>query len=250
MNQANLRFYAGLNDLIPAQQRQTTVTHSFGDGQTVKHLIEALGVPHTEVDLVLANGTPVDLSYQVADNDRITVYPPFVSIDLSPLLSVGAPPLEEPRFVLDGHLGRLAAYLRMVGMDALYWNDTTDEALARISSEEGRILLTRDRGLLKRSIVTHGYLLRSTNPRTQLVEVLRRYDLYDRLAPLTRCLACNGRLRSVAKETIAHRLPPETRRLHDEFRLCESCGQVFWGGSHVDRMNTLIAWALEQRHGS
>jgi uncharacterized protein len=250
MHQAFFRFYAGLNGLIPAQNRQTTVAHTFGDGQTVKHLIEALGVPHTEVDLILANGTPVGFAYQVENGDRITVYPPFKSIDLSPILTVGPPPVDEPRFVLDGHLGRLAAYLRMVGLDTLYRNDYTDDALAHISSEEERILLTRDRGLLKRSVVTHGYLLRSTNPRAQLVEVLRRFDLFDRLSPFTRCLACNGLLQSIAKDVIADRLPPGTRQAHDEFRLCQSCGQLFWGGSHVERMTKLIEWALEQRDES
>jgi uncharacterized protein with PIN domain/sulfur carrier protein ThiS len=247
---AFFRFYAELNDFLPAHSRQKTVAETFGDGQTVKHLIEALGVPHTEIDLILVNGEPTDLSYQVQDGDRVSVYPPFESIDIMPLTSVRPSPLVEPRFILDGHLGRLAAYLRMVGFDTLYRNDYDDEALARISSEDHRILLTRDRGLLKRSIVTRGYWLRQTDPRAQLVEVLRRFDLFDRLSPFTRCLSCNGLLQPIPKEVVADRLPPDTRKTHDEFRVCRACGQVFWDGSHVERMRKLIEWVLEQRRES
>lgn len=247
MRQACFRFYAGLNDFLPAHSKHKTVTHTFGEGQTAKHLIEALGVPHTEVDLVLVNGAPVGFSYQVQDGDRVAVYPAFESIDIAPLMAVRPSLLNEPRFVLDGHLGRLAAYLRMVGFDTLYRNDYTDQMLARISSEDHRILLTRDRGLLKRSIVTHGYCLRATNPRAQLVEVLRRFDLYDQVSPFSRCLRCNGLLERVPKEAIVERLPPVTREVHDEFRLCQECGQVFWSGSHVQRMKKLIEWALGQR---
>jgi uncharacterized protein with PIN domain/sulfur carrier protein ThiS len=247
---ASFRFYAELNDLLPAHTRQKAIVETFGDGQTVKHLVEALGVPHTEIQLILVNGIPVDLAYQVQDGDRVSVYPFFESIDITPLLSVRPSPLDEPRFILDGHLGRLAAYLRMVGFDSLYRNDYDDDVLARISSEDRRILLTRDRGLLKRSIVTHGYWLRETDPRAQLVEVLRRFDLFDRLSPFSRCLRCNGLLKPVAKEVIADRLPPDTRKTHDEFRVCQACGQVFWDGSHVERMKKLIEWVLEQRRES
>jgi hypothetical protein len=205
-------------------------------------------VPHPEVELILVDGAPVDFSYQVQEGDRVSVYPFFESIDTGPLLTVRPSPLQRPRFILDGHLGRLAAYLRMVGFDTLYRNDYTDHTLARISSEEGRILLTRDRGLLKHSIVTYGYWLRQTSPKHQLAEVLRRFDLFDRLSPFTRCLRCNGLLNSIAKDTIAHHLPPRTRKHHDECRICQECGQIFWSGSHVERMNKLIAWALEQRN--
>jgi uncharacterized protein with PIN domain len=249
-NTAFFRFYAGLNDFMPRHDRQRTIAETFGDGQTVKHLIEALGVPHTEIDLILVNGMPADLAYQVQDGDRVSVYPFFESIDIRSLLSVRPASLDEPRFVLDGHLGRLAAYLRMVGFDTLYQNDYHDEALARISSEDRRILLTRDRGLLKRSVVTHGYWLRETDPRAQLVEVLRRFDLFDRLSPFSRCLRCNGLLQSIPKEAIVDRLPPDTRKTHDEFRVCRACGQVFWEGSHVERMKKLIESVLEQRRES
>src|SRR5262249_31383318 len=156
MNRACFRFYAELNDFLPPGRRGVTFTYSFEGSPSIKDLIEALGVPHTEVDLILVNGESVDFAYRVREGDRISVYPVFESLDITPLLRVRPRPLRETRFVLDTHLGRLAAYLRLLGFDTLYRNDAGDDELARISSGEGRILLTRDRGLLKRSQVTHG----------------------------------------------------------------------------------------------
>jgi hypothetical protein len=182
----------------------------------------------------------------VQDGDRISVYPVFESIDITPLVRVRPQPLREPRFVLDTHLGQLAAYLRMLGFDTVYRNDCADEELAHLSSSEGRILLTRDRGLLKRAVVTHGYCVRETNPRKRLVEVLRRFDLFGAILPFRRCIRCNGLLQPVSKQAISHRLPPKTRQYYDEFRVCEGCEQIYWKGSHYQRMQEFIARVLEQ----
>jgi uncharacterized protein with PIN domain len=238
------RFYSELNDFLPAGRRQVAFPHASAPDQSIKHLVESIGVPHTEVDLILVNGEPVDFDHLPQEGDRIAVYPPFKSIDVSGVTRVRPRPLGEHRFVLDGHLGRLAAYLRMMGFDVLYRNDYGDEELARISRDEGRVLLTRDRGLLKRNMVAYGYWLRETNPLRQLVEVLRRYDLLDAVNPFSRCLACNGMLEEVSKEAVLERLPPRARDYYDEFRMCPSCGRVYWDGSHVQRMRRLIAWAV------
>ena len=245
MNQAIFRFYSELNDLLPDVKRGLSFSHRFGADQSVKHLVEALGVPHTEVDLILVNGEAQNYAYVVQDRDRVSVYPRFRSIDVAPVTRVRPRPLAIHRFVLDGHLGRLAAYLRMMGFDTLYRNDYGDEELAQVSQTEERILLTRDRGLLKRAMVTHGYWIRETESRRQLVEVLRRYDLSGAADPFVRCLACNGLLRPVAKEAIAERLPADTRRHYDEFRVCKSCGNLYWEGPHVERMRRLASWAIE-----
>lgn len=242
---ASIRFYAELNDFLPTDQRQKTLNHSFELSASVKDVIEALGVPHTEVDLILANGVSVDFAYLVRDGDRISVYPVFEAIDITPLVRVRPWPLRETRFVLDVHLGRLVIYLRMLGFDALYRNDYTDEELAQISSTQGRILLTRDRGLLKRSVVTHGYCVRSTSPHQQLVEVLRRFDLFASLHPFSRCLRCNGLLEAVDKQAISDRLPPKTRQYYDEFRRCQNCDHIYWSGSHFQRMQQFIQSVLQ-----
>jgi hypothetical protein len=248
MKRAYFRFYAELNDFLPPARRMVPFAYPFETRSSVKDMIEAIGVPHTEVDLILVNGNSVDFSWAVQDGDNISVYPVFESIDIKPLLRVRPEPLRETRFVLDTHLGRLAGYLRMLGFDTLYRNDYRDEELVHISISERRLLLTRDRGLLKRGVLTHGYCVRETAPRRQLVEVLQRFDLYRSIAPFQRCLRCNALLQPAEKEMIQDRLPPKTRQYFEEFRVCPSCGGIYWKGSHYHRMQRLIARILETQN--
>ncbi|MGB3712904.1 MAG: Mut7-C RNAse domain-containing protein [Candidatus Promineifilaceae bacterium] len=240
MPRATFRFYAGLNDLLPPDQRQDAFTLQFNGRVTIKHLVESLGVPHTEIDLIIVNGNSVDFSYLVQNEDRISVYPIFVSIDIGTIGRLRPQPLRETRFVLDTHLGQLATYLRLIGFDCLYQNNYEDADLAEISSEQRRIMLTRDRGLLKRNLVRHGYCIRENDPRLQLLEVIRRFDLHDAIHPFQRCLKCNGWLESVDKEDIVDRLQYNTSRYFDEFRICVSCDQVYWKGSHFERMQRFL----------
>ncbi|HPA16696.1 MAG TPA: Mut7-C RNAse domain-containing protein [Verrucomicrobiae bacterium] len=240
MKMAVLRIYAELNDFLPAERRQAPFSRAFGPGTSVKDLIEGAGVPHTEVDLILANGVPVDFSYLVRDGDRISAYPVFESLDIGPIARLRPRPLREPRFILDTHLGRLARYLRMLGFDALYRNDYRDDELARVSAVGQRILLTRDAGLLKRAVVTRGYWVRETDVRRQLAEVVVRFDLAASVAPFQRCLRCNGRLEPVEKEVVAGRLPPMVRLQHREFQRCPDCDRIYWKGSHYRRMRQWV----------
>lgn len=245
MKHASFRFYAELNDFLPSDRRAISFVHAFEGNPSVKDVIEALGVPHPEVELILVNGASVDFSHPVQDGDRISVYPVFESIDIGPLVRVRPRPLREPRFVLDAHLGRLATHLRMLGFDTLYRNDYQDEELARVSAGEERILLTRDRGLLKRREVTRGYYVRETHSGRQLSEVMRRFDLRGGMSPFRRCLRCNGLLQPVSKEMVLDRLPPRTKATYDEFHVCGSCGRVYWKGSHYRRMEGFIERVLD-----
>jgi uncharacterized protein len=240
MKRAGVRFYAELNDFLPPEKRAQTITCSFDVGRSVKDMIESLGVPHTEVDLILANGEPVDFTYRVREGDKISVYPEFRSIDISQQVRLRPQLLHDMRFVTDTHLGRLAAYLRMLGFDTLYRNDYSDEDLARVSVDEERILLTRDRGLLMRTVVTRGSYLRATEPARQLAELLKQFDLAKAIAPFRRCMRCNAVLRPVPKETISDRLLPQTRHHFNEFYNCPQCDRIYWKGSHYHRMRRLI----------
>ena len=242
MTIAIFRFYAELNNLLPANKRFQDIRQEFKGRQTVKHLIESQGIPHTEADLIIVNGRSVDFSYIPQEGDFISVYPVFETFDISPLIRLRPKPLREPRFVLDGHLGRLAAYLRMLGFDTLYRNDYSDEELASISVNETRILLTRDRGLLKRDQVTHGYLLTTRDPRQQLLAVVRRFDLISLFYPFSRCIACNGVLVTVSKADVIDQLESKTKLYFEEFKRCENCEKVYWKGSHHQHMITLIEW--------
>jgi uncharacterized protein with PIN domain len=232
-----------LNDFLPLARRFVSFAHSFELPAAVKDMIESMGVPHTEVDLILLNGTPVDFCHPVQDGDRISVYPAFKSLYTRPLLQLRTR-LQDRRFVLDTHLGRLARYLRMLGFDAAYETDRDDKELARISRDEERILLTRDCGLLKRGEVVHGYFVRATEPKLQVVEVLRRFDLLPEVAPFRRCIHCNTLLNPVAKETILERLQSDTRLYYDQFRICPACNRIYWEGSHYEHMQRFIQQIL------
>jgi uncharacterized protein with PIN domain len=240
MKRATFRFYAELNDFLPPARRQRDWRHDFWGHPAVKDTIEALGVPHTEVDLILVNGISVGFEHPLQDGDRVSIYPIFESLDIGSLVRLRPKPLREPRFVLDTHLGRLTAYLRMLGFDSLYRNDFEDEELVDISRQDQRILLTKDRGLLKRSNLSHGYYVRAIEPRRQIVEVLRRFDLFSLSVPFSRCMHCNGLLEAVDKQEIVDRLPPGTRRAFDEFRRCIGCERIYWRGAHYQRMVTFI----------
>ncbi|MBE9177414.1 Mut7-C ubiquitin/RNAse domain-containing protein [Oculatella sp. LEGE 06141] len=240
MFQAQFRFYAQLNDFLPPDRRGLPFQHSFKESASTKDMIEALGVPHPEVDLILRHGETVDFSYLVHDGDRFSVYPTFQSIDIGTTSRVRPQPLPHLRFVLDIHLGKLATHLRLLGFDTAYRNDFADEALAQCAHEQQRILLTRDRGLLKRSLVTHGYCLRSTDPWEQLIEVLHRFDGLEKIAPFQRCLRCNGLLEAVDKAVVCDRLPPKTRQYYDEFHRCQTCHQLYWKGAHFERMQAFV----------
>jgi hypothetical protein len=237
---AQLRFYEELNDFLPVDRKKNPFDHTFRGRVSVKDLVESLGVPHTEIDLILVNGQSVSFSYLVQDGDRISVYPVFEALDISPVLRLRPKPLRVTRFVADIHLGKLARHLRMLGFDTLYRNDYHDDELAQISSSQGRILLTRDCGLLKRNEVTHGYWIRSNRPVAQLQEVVRRFDLVGSMTPFSRCLKCNGDLSSVDKDQVTARLEEETREVFSEFRTCRICGRIYWQGSHYQRMQNLI----------
>jgi len=238
MYQAQFHFHGSLNDFFIPGQGITSYSTNFKGRQSVKHLFESLGVPHPEVGAILVVGQPVDFSYIVQDGDQVDVYP-CTSAD-------GRLP---PRFVLDNHLGKLAAYLRMVDFDTLYRNDYHDEELAQISSQEERILLTRDIRLLMRRVIVFGYWIREKEPGQQLVEVLQRYDLFGEIIPFKRCLHCNGLLQPVDKEKIIHRLEPLTKIYYDEFRICPDCDQIYWKGSHYEHMMVFIEQILRNHSG-
>jgi uncharacterized protein with PIN domain len=196
---------------------------------SVKDFFESFGVPHTEVGSVFVNGIAVDFGRLVLGGDVVEVRPVVGS------LAVGV------GFVLDVHLGRLAAFLRMLGFDAMYRSCFEDAELARISARESRALLTRDRGLLMRNELTLGYWVRNTDSRLQTEEIVRRFGLAASFRPWTRCMACNALLQPATKADVIRRVPPRTAECHDEFSECSGCMRVYWKGSHYERMQRWVA---------
>ncbi len=233
---AEFRFYEELNDFLPPERQKVSFRQAFHGSPAVRDVIQAIGVPHTAVDLILVDGRSVDFAHCLVGGERVAVYPEFECLDISPLLRLRPRPLRRTRFVADVHLGRLARYLRMLGFDTIYdrtWDDRQiiDRALA-----ERRIILTRDVGILKQKRVTHGYWLRSTQPLKQLGEVVAALDLSGQVEAFTRCMDCNGRIRIALDDEVAGRIDPEIHRRFDHFWLCERCRKIYWRGSHYQRM--------------
>ncbi len=241
-----VRAYAELNDFLPPESRGVTVRRPFRSHQTVKDVLEAMGIPHTEVDLVLVNGSPQGFGYRPSVGDRIAAYPMFEALDVGSTAGLRPAPLRDPRFVVDVNLGRLARLLRVLGFDVKWSSDADDATLAEVSLGEQRILLTRDRGLLKRRAITHGLFVHSQNPEEQTLEVLRRLELGQRLAPFTRCVRCNGGLVAVPKDEVIDRLEPLTRQYYEEFSRCSECGRIYWAGSHHARLVGLVERLRQQ----
>ena len=238
MNTAEFHFAGALNDFLSTDAGHVHRVQ-FKGTPAVKHLIEAVGVPHPEVGEIRINGEIVDFTTQVQDSDQVRVYPITRSTGRHPEIDDARTPAGK-RFVLDTHLGKLARSLRMLGFDAVYQNDLDDEDLARISSEQDRLLLTRDQELLKRKIVSRGYWVRAISPRRQLTEIVERFDLADHIRPFQRCIRCNTPLQPVSKAEIIDRLEPKTKRYYEDFHICPGCDQIYWKGSHYERMRGLI----------
>ena len=239
-HRAEFRFYAELNDFISGTERGRVI-YRFSGRPSVKDAVEALGVPHTEVDLLLVNGDPAGFGRHLADGDRVAVYPVFEGLDISPLNRLRPRPLRRTRFVLDVHLGKLTRILRLLGFDAAWENPADDDEIRAKATAEERVILTRDRGLLKHGSVTHGYCIRSADPREQAAEVLRRFDLRGAVKPFSRCLACNGRIvEADPADPALERLPLRIRRRFASFTRCEICDRIYWEGSHHRALARLV----------
>ncbi len=244
MTVAHFRFYEELNDFLAPQRRKLEFELRCAEAATVKNAIESVGVPHTEVELIVANGESVDFSYRVREGDRVSVYPMFEAFDITPLLRVRPAALRDPRFIADAQLGALARRLRMLGYDTLFDNHAADEAIRRRAIEESRTILTRDRQLLICRDVTHGCYVHALQPAAQLREVVERLQLGARSRPFTLCLCCNAGLESVAKEAVLDSLPPSVAQHRHEFKRCPMCERVYWQGDHYQRMNEMLRGLL------
>jgi uncharacterized protein with PIN domain len=237
---ATFRFYGELNDFLAPAHRQREFASPCARAATNKHMIEALGVPHTEVDLVLVNGESALFGQLLCDGDRVAAYPRCALFDCSTLPGLREAPALPRRFVADAHLGGLARLLRMAGFDTLYDNNIDDDEVEALSVREQRTVLTRDRELLKRRDIMHGRYVRALRSAEQLVEVVDRLNLAGSATPFTLCLHCNAPLRAIDKALVLDQLPDTVRTHHHEFSTCDLCGRVFWKGSHWKRMNALL----------
>ena len=252
MYNITIRFYEELNDFIPPHQRKRDIAFSFTGRRSVKDLIESFGVPHVEVDLILVNGESVDFTYIVRDGDRLSVYPVFESLNIENVNRLRPSPLRDTRFVLDVHLRKLARRMRLLGFDVDYEAGRDDQELADIAERENRILLSRDRQLLMRRNVSRGFIIRNDDPHKQIVEVLERLDLWDRIKPFSRCIECNGTLAPLPFNSrdfieVKERIPTGVLKWCSDYLHCSGCKKIYWKGSHFNKLVGIVNRIMEER---
>jgi uncharacterized protein len=247
LRKAYFRFYEELNEHLPECVRKKPFIYHFKGRPSVKNTIQAIGVPHSEIDLILVNGEPVTFNYQLQGEENVSVYPVFESMDISPLSHLRPEPLRENKFIVDVNLGKLALKLRLLGFDVLFRNNFTDDEIVDISLKEKRIILTRDKELLKQNAVTHGYWLRNDDPKKQLKEVIHRLQLQNNFRPFSRCTNCNSKLVPADKNQLHGRIPEDTLNYYDQFWECSGCGKIYWEGSHFKH---IMKWIEKLKNGN
>ncbi|GHC26552.1 hypothetical protein GCM10010082_19690 [Kushneria pakistanensis] len=240
-------FHGCLDDFLPPAGRGQPIMPPTLRRTSLKDLVESLGVPHTEIAALTLNDCPATFETLVeplgGDHVMVRAWPPSAQSVEHTL----QPPRPRPaRFVLDVHLGRLARYLRLLGFDVCWRNDFGDAELADMSALQSRILLTRDRRLLYRRQIVHGYFVRSDDPGRQVEEVCHRYGLHDEIAAFKRCARCNGLLVKVDKASVAGRLEARTLLYYNDFYKCARCRHVYWQGSHFARISAWVETLKQQ----
>ncbi|HEY5767981.1 MAG TPA: Mut7-C RNAse domain-containing protein [Candidatus Udaeobacter sp.] len=233
-----LRFHRDLSIFLGSKAGDAVIERRLGEKTSIKDIIESCGVPHPEVDLILVDEQTVGFDHPLANDAKVEVFP---------VENRGTARTEKQlqtvciaRFVTDGHLGALTRNLRLLGFDVAYEQNADDRQLLEAMARENRALLTRDRRLLMHAIVQHGYYPRSQNADEQTVEVVRRFNLSDLIAPFTRCLRCNAPLEEAAKADIIDKLEPLTKIYYDQFCRCPDCKQIYWSGSHFPKLQKRI----------
>lgn len=242
-----VRLYGALRDFLPRSRRRALQLEVSLRGRPgVKDVLESLGVPHPEIELLIVDGEPHGFTTRVAPGARIAAYPRFHGIELSagPLATPRpAPPV---RFALDGHLGGLARALRLLGFDATWQPQIEDVVLVAHATGEHRVLLTRDVGCLKRGEVVLGHWVRNTAPEQQLLEVLEHFELGTSLHPFTRCLICNVVLLARRAVEVRDRVPPRVAERHLLYRQCPQCLRIYWQGTHAESLTRRLERVLSQ----
>ena len=233
---ATFRFHGELNEFLARERRGVAFARACARAATLKHAIESLGVPHTEAARLTVNGEPATLSRIVREGDAVEVFPPGT-----------AGTDEAPLFFADAHLGGLARLLRMLGFDTHYEPALPDREILALAGRERRVLLTRDRELLKCRDVLRGCYVHALKPEAQLREVAARYALERHMRPFTLCLHCNLPLDALDRRAAAGRVPERILERYEEFVRCPGCGRIYWQGSHWEHMRAMLGAALAIR---
>jgi uncharacterized protein with PIN domain len=240
VDEARLCFAGDLAELVTCANDAGCLKYPVGRRASIKDVAEALGVPHTEIYGIEGCGRACDFSLLLEPGMRVTFLPASLvsrsPVDVTRPTRLRPRPLGTLRFLVDENVAGLVPLLRALGFDTIHDRTWDDAHIARMAADQERVVLTRDRALLKRSAVSHGRLIRSQNVDRQLLEVLGLFRTGPLDAAFMRCLRCNALTRAVDKEAVLNRLEPLTREHYDSFRLCPGCGGIYWRGSHYDRL--------------
>jgi uncharacterized protein len=236
-----VRVYEELNAFLPSHQQKKDFTIQIDSNTQIQELLDILKLPISKVDLILLNGESAGLDYQLNAGDRISIYPVFETFNIDSINRLREIPLRRLRFACDVHLGKLAKYLRMLGLDVFYKNDIYYYQIINLSLEQERIILTKDNELVKDKRITRAYLVKQSNPRMQLFEIISYFDLIGIIKPLSRCLKCNLSVQPVEKNSIKKQVPAPILNLHQSFMKCYGCKRIYWMGSHYQAMMNWIS---------
>jgi len=240
MTKATFRFYEELNDFLTKPRRKVDFEVAFRGKRSVKDMIESLGVPHTEVDLILINGNSVDFNYIVKDGDRASVYPTFESFNIKSVTYLRRKPLRQTRFIADINLGDIVKRMRMIGFDVYFNSALINSQIIDVSLKDKRIILTKSKQLLKFKKVTHAIFIHPGSKDEQVKRIINKLDIKNQAKPFSRCLHCNSLLKKTTKEDVLRRIPPKTRDYCEEYFICESCDKLFWNGTHMINMGNFV----------
>jgi len=201
---------------------------------SIKDTLEALGIPHTEIERMVVNGRKVNFTHRMKEVDNVLIYPHGTPKNQGPFF------LKPAKFACDVHLGKLARHLRLMRLDTIYKINITDQELFNISQKEKRVLLTRDIGILKNNRATRAFFVYNTSPEKQWKEIIKRFKWSTSVKPFSRCLECNGKIKRTAKSKVLKFLPLKVQKFYKMFYQCADCRKIYWQGSHYQKLLKMI----------
>ncbi|MBU0991184.1 MAG: Mut7-C ubiquitin/RNAse domain-containing protein [Proteobacteria bacterium] len=240
MNHVHLHFSSPLLSFLKRKHQKPILSYNLQRKATIKDIIESLGVPHTEIGHIFADNREIDFCYRPSESRSIHIRHVDAPFNVFKPSLLRKQPLKEFRFIVDVNVGKLSQLLRLIGLDTAYIPDASDEEIAEAAHQQQRIVLTKDMGLLKRKKIIFGRFVKAIHPEQQLKEIVDFFGLKGPFKTFSRCLLCNSYILNVEKEVIFHRLEPKTKRYYSDFRICSSCGQIYWQGSHYEKLIAML----------
>jgi uncharacterized protein len=236
-----IRLYEELNVFLEPFRQKKDFNVQIESNTLIHNLLEKLKIPLSQVDLILVNGESVDFDVQLHDGDRISVYPVFETLNIDSITRLRKKSLRHLRFICDVHLGKLAKYMRMCGFDVFYSNNLLDHLIIQMSDETKSIILTKNKELFKTKQPSRAYLVKQSDSKMQLFEIISYFDLKTSIEPFSRCTKCNLTVQPVDKNSIEKQVPSPVLKMHKSFMKCYGCNRIYWQGSHYMSMLSWIS---------